>query len=84
MGDFFVLVAVDGVRRDAEFGQGVVEQDPGAGPGLTVDEAQALAGQILDAAQFFGIALGHDQPLLADHQVQHHDLGHQPLLFEVG
>ena len=31
-----------------------------------------------------GLPSGHDQTLLADHQVQHHDLGHQPLLFEIG
>ena len=69
---------------DFEFAKFVIKEDARSRAGLTVDERDIFAREVLDPFDLLGIALRNNQPLLADHQVYNNDFREQLLLLEVG
>jgi hypothetical protein len=56
------VVAEDSMRVEAGFFPSFVQKSAASGTRLAIDEADVLAGQIVDRANPLGIARRHDQP----------------------
>ncbi len=75
---FLAGVAGHLTRVDAEAGQLMVEQGPGAGAALAVDVAQVGFGEVVDAGQAERVAGGDDEALVSVDEPDHGDVGVRP------
>ncbi len=79
VGELFVAVTGDALRREAQLLEPVVEQNARARAALAVDHDHIVPHQVFDPVNALGIAGRHDQALVAHHQMHqaHRQIRHQ-------